>query len=343
MKEAEYYYTFSKSGFIEFARQLSNAAGQTVSIVDNKLKFPASFATGTIAFYELNEGIGVALADCVFHNNIKLKLQVIKGSDNYKIIFNVNNQPLQIIDKAGEKLLIGNNFGDAVFFNSGSVASEIWIEGGQPVKMVQLFVNRNWIVQNLLQNEVPLRSSRLKQFMSYEGIQFSTSMDLKSYEFANQMFTEKAPGRLLPSILEGYAFQLMALLINNMVEDEMSEEQEIPQDLLRIMQLKEQIEHNLEDELPSLDEAASICLMSRTRFIETFKTLYKKSYGNFFLDVKMKRAKVLLSQGCPVTEVSYKTGYGNVSHFVKVFKTYFGITPGNYQSGIEQVLIKHKK
>lgn len=60
--------------------------------------------------------------------------------------------------------------------------------------------------------------------------------------------------------------------------------------------------------------------------------LFKQEMGTTFsayvLEHKMERAKQLLQQGAKVYDAAYGVGYRDVSYFTKVFRKYWGVTPG---------------
>ena len=49
--------------------------------------------------------------------------------------------------------------------------------------------------------------------------------------------------------------------------------------------------------------------------------------------IKIDRAKKLLSQGMPISTVATTTGFYDQSHLGYHFKRLVGTTPGNYRSG----------
>lgn len=68
--------------------------------------------------------------------------------------------------------------------------------------------------------------------------------------------------------------------------------------------------------------------------------LFKKQTGQSMLDVinltRIRHAKALLSQGrLSMEEIAEQVGYYNASTFIRVFKKYEGITPGQYRASCE--------
>lgn len=58
------------------------------------------------------------------------------------------------------------------------------------------------------------------------------------------------------------------------------------------------------------------------------------NYKEYIVAIKMENAKrLLLSGSLTVAEVCEKIGYANVSHFIKTFREYAGVTPAKYKKG----------
>lgn len=71
--------------------------------------------------------------------------------------------------------------------------------------------------------------------------------------------------------------------------------------------------------------------IGRTRLYSTVKELSGESLGDFIRDMRLNKAAYLLKHtDMNVTEIIYETGFGSNSHFSKVFKSKFGVTPSDY-------------
>jgi AraC-like DNA-binding protein len=65
------------------------------------------------------------------------------------------------------------------------------------------------------------------------------------------------------------------------------------------------------------------------------KQLYGDTVASYILNVRLVHAKHLfLTTDCNVSEVCYKVGLTNESHFCRVFRQRFGITPGMYKKNM---------
>jgi len=80
----------------------------------------------------------------------------------------------------------------------------------------------------------------------------------------------------------------------------------------------------------SLSEIAQTVNMSPQLFSIKFKRITGCSPNKYFTGIKINAAKKMLINKS-VTDVSFDLGYDNISHFIKLFKAEFGLTPKQYQ------------
>ena len=91
------------------------------------------------------------------------------------------------------------------------------------------------------------------------------------------------------------------------------------------------IEENFAD--PALNNAdlASRCRISEVYFRRLFLERYKTTPKQFVIDMRINRAKQLLSEGClKIAVISEKCGFSNPYHFCRTFKRQVGLTPTEY-------------
>lgn len=78
----------------------------------------------------------------------------------------------------------------------------------------------------------------------------------------------------------------------------------------------------------SLASLAQQCAMSRTKFSQLFKKISGKTVNEYFTWWRMQLAYNFLMQGMRITQVAEKIGYQSEAAFSRVFKKYYGISPG---------------
>ena len=85
-------------------------------------------------------------------------------------------------------------------------------------------------------------------------------------------------------------------------------------------------------EPPSIAELASDACLSKSRFVHLFKEVTGKCVTDFITDVRMERAKELLSLNAEsVFEIAQRLGYTDQNYFSRVFKKSVGCSPSDFR------------
>ncbi len=88
--------------------------------------------------------------------------------------------------------------------------------------------------------------------------------------------------------------------------------------------------HSHLDTVIKLEELATRLYVSRRRLIDLFQEVTGMSPGHYILNCRMMKARACLSQGKTVDQTCAESGFGNLSHFIRIFKKYQGKTPKQY-------------
>ncbi|MCQ9639413.1 AraC family transcriptional regulator [Chryseobacterium sp. WG14] len=85
---------------------------------------------------------------------------------------------------------------------------------------------------------------------------------------------------------------------------------------------------------PVIKDLAAEAGMSATKLKRLFRQIFGNSIFNYYQEFRMKEAALLLKEKkYSVSEVGYKLGFSNLSHFSKVFKEHIGMNPKQYSMG----------
>lgn len=89
-------------------------------------------------------------------------------------------------------------------------------------------------------------------------------------------------------------------------------------------------------EMITREQLGIVACLNPTYLARIFKTETGKSMGNYILDERIKKAKLLLETSeMTISEVAQAVGYDNFSYFSKLFKDRTGMTPKEYRKGEE--------
>lgn len=80
------------------------------------------------------------------------------------------------------------------------------------------------------------------------------------------------------------------------------------------------------------EDMAKLCQMSPFRFSRAFKEAFGVTFREFVLRTRLNEAARLLENPqVPVTQAAYAVGFNDMSHFSRMFKREFGVTPSAAQ------------
>ncbi|MCD7842712.1 MAG: AraC family transcriptional regulator, partial [Lachnospiraceae bacterium] len=76
--------------------------------------------------------------------------------------------------------------------------------------------------------------------------------------------------------------------------------------------------------------------MNYSLFSQEFKQYTGENFVSFLRNIRMEEAKRLLAQTqLRVVEISQKVGYENEKHFMKTFKSVYGVSPSEFRKNVE--------
>ena len=82
----------------------------------------------------------------------------------------------------------------------------------------------------------------------------------------------------------------------------------------------------------SLDEFARLCARSLSAFKQEFKNIYQTTPGKWLQEKRLEYGRYLLeTTHSNIDEICMMSGFENRSHFIRVFKTKYGLTPGKFK------------
>lgn len=177
--------------------------------------------------------------------------------------------------------------------------------------------NQSPVLKNLLENSQPYLFEQMID-PSLQGIvseMLSDFVDEAFKLFFMRVKAEELVCRLLMALEKRNEKRLYALDV---------------QDVETIYKIREKMLEHLEVP-PLIGNLASEAGMSPTKLKRLFKQIFGNSLFSYYQEFRMKEAAFLLKENkCPVSEVGYKLGFTNLSHFSKIFKEHTGMNPKKY-------------
>lgn len=91
------------------------------------------------------------------------------------------------------------------------------------------------------------------------------------------------------------------------------------------------INHHLASNI-DIEQLCKIACMSRTKFFQQFRIHLGCTPAVYQQQLRLKKAASMIKQGQQITQVCFKLGYSNASHFSRSFKQFFNLSPSAYKS-----------
>jgi AraC-like DNA-binding protein len=98
----------------------------------------------------------------------------------------------------------------------------------------------------------------------------------------------------------------------------------------RLVQAKLFIDRHYAERI-DLHNIANEAYFSKFHFIRLFKSTYRQTPHHYLRQVRIDKAKGLLTQGVSVAEACYAVGFESVTSFAGLFKQLVGATPTEFQ------------
>ncbi len=154
--------------------------------------------------------------------------------------------------------------------------------------------------------------------------------------------TKEDVGRTLKYMLEAENFDRLIRLLEILQRMAGSEEYEILQasgysveveakDHDRMQVIYEYVENNFQEDV-SLEEVSRLAAMTVPAFCRYFKRLTRKTFIQFVNEYRIAMARRLLADdSLTVSQVAMESGFNNLSHFNRQFRSLLGSSPTDYR------------
>jgi len=304
-------------------KRLAQLLGTEVK--NRRVEIPDKFGNGYCAGFVFNEHIRMLILNYELNENMAVENPDINTSGRMILFKFQNIFPKKDIVSTGKQLktirsvLIGTsrmNTDVIIPVDTNTAAINIEVDANYLNGLFDLS-EKSPVLQSLLQNTQPL----LFEQVIYPSLQkimdeiVNESVDETFELFFLRIKAEELVCRLLIELEKRDEKHLVALNIH---------------DIQNIYKVKEQILEYLETP-PVIKELAVCAKMSPSKLKRLFKQIFGNSIFSYYQEFRMKEAaRLLKEEKLTVSDVGYKLGFTNLSHFSRVFKEHIGIKPKQY-------------
>ncbi len=331
MIEVKFDLTTSMRSLDNLAEKLSQGFGKTVDKKNNSLIFPEDLAKGRCDFFTLANGLSLSILDCVFFEDIHFIREPAGVNDFSALSFNLT--PHEGFDNNPQMQKAQSNEGwkRRIFYSTSGLGVERKIPKGASIRLVTFYMTRCWLKQEYQIDQILAHMKYAKEFMLDMPIQFHLNLDWEILAITREILSFTVPGHLSGLYYYGCVKNVLALIAQRLLIQPRSEPEHNCDDVLKVMSVVSELETLLEKPLPTLEELSGVCNMSQSKFAALFKKIYHKNHIRFFQELKMQKASQLLVQGWKICDILSTIGFVSQSHFTKVFKEVFSISPKSYR------------
>ena len=293
-------------------------------IKNGRLEIPEKFGKGYCCGFVLNENIRMIISNYELNEEIfvinpdtdRTKRMIFFKFQN---IFPKTSTPLEVMPS----VLIATsrvNTDDVISIHTNTATINIEVDADYLNGLFDLS-EKSQVLKSLLQNTQPLLFEQMI-FPSLQNIvdEIVTESIGRTFElFFMRIKAEELICRLLMELEKREEKHLCALNSH---------------DLQTIYKLRERILEHPETP-PVIKELVLYANMSPTKLKRLFKQIFGDSIFNYYQKFRMKEAARLLKEDkLSVSDVGYRLGFTNLSHFSRVFNEHIGMKPKQYSRGV---------
>lgn len=99
------------------------------------------------------------------------------------------------------------------------------------------------------------------------------------------------------------------------------------------------INNNTHDNTLSLLKVSKEFNISTSYLSKIFKMYCGIGFKEYLIRLRINKAKALLRRGASVTETCLNVGYGNLTHFSKIFRRYVGLNPSAFRNQTSSLVV----
>lgn len=307
----------------DYFRYLQNKLGCKCNKDSFKCSFsnPKYFGKGTFKLIRPREGMEIWKTNQVCPEDIKYNFSLTKP--HIELTFCLSGWVKVINSESGEIKIIKNG---ECSVSAMQFSGEITYRGGVPQEFVAIkfyksfFNSQNYPLLNL--DNISIEDKNL-----FSSIEYNSRVK----ELVESIYNTDFDNLLQPLSVEAKALELLSIVIEDKFMDDVEVTKNIiDQESLDKLNRVRLIIDSKPEEKVNIPDLSRMAGLNSFKLTKEFKSNFGCTINEYRTKARIKKAEILLKSGYPVTEVSYATGYMDISHFTKVFKRELGVTPSIY-------------
>ncbi|MDR1221733.1 MAG: AraC family transcriptional regulator [Tannerella sp.] len=294
-------------------------------VENNRLVIPEQFGKGYSACFVFNEHIGMMINNHVLNREIAINPPARNLSE--QMVFfkfqNVIDSPNAVPAGGKVKEL------PSVQVSTMGLNPSIVIPGKVNRASIYIVVDANYLRELIPSpDEIPVVQNILRnnQLLLFEQIVSPTLQKIAS-EIVDETIDRSFE-------LFFYRVKAEELICRLLIELRKREEKKVYplniQDIQTVYKVRERMFENL-TATSTIEELSLFANMSQSKLKRLFRQIFGDSIFSYYQDFRMKEAaRLLKEEKLSVSEVGYRLGFSNLSHFTEVFERHIGMKPKKY-------------
>lgn len=305
-----------------------------------KLKIPKKYGSGIIEGINFPNGVGLLKYDCTFKEDITLSFKS-EFTHPLKFIYCVKGSFKHSFENETETHFI-EPFDHIIVSGKYHQSHNLTFIANQNIYIRSLEINRK-IFQKQLTGDLtridPDFYKMLADVNAINTIYYKGNYGLKISDIIHELDNFEEEGLVRASFLGSKALEILAYLLLE-YKDDLQEDTKKKiirkSEIYRIEEAVKHIDSNLTD-LGTVEELAKHVGINPIKLQQGFKILFNQTVNEYIQNRRLEEAMSLLSRGIDsVSEVVYAIGFSSRSHFAKIFKEKYNISPSQFIKNIQE-------
>lgn len=319
------------AGEPEFIKLFTAARGSQCA--EYRITIPKPYGEGYILIQQLEPGLELLLFNMRLTNDMIVKcLPPMRGKKKVIIRYSLSGPP----DRSPfSRFSATGDVVPSLHIIPGDISCDNFYPSGCNIIIVIIEIRITFLSKVLKRHmKIELLENILsgRQPFTFEG---SEDNDLRLIQ---QLFDKRPSGPLDKVFYLSKVYELIHVIFSGMfdsADENLSRVKTVDRE--KIDQVKQTILTDLSTP-PRLSELAGMVHLSESKMRRLFTLVHGKSLYRYYEQERMKEAAKLIRTGeYTITEVGYKMGFSNLSHFSRLFAKYIGTKPKKY----EQIFLAH--
>ncbi|BDD01915.1 AraC family transcriptional regulator [Persicobacter psychrovividus] len=298
-------------------------------ILEGTFKIPSQLGTGSIQLSSLVEGVILHYGDFCINDDLMISRKIEEDINKkfFSIIYSFESHDIteSIENKSQEGIQ------NHILFLNRYFSYSTFAPAYRRNRHVQFFISIEKMQKIVQYYDLPLALNELLNSTAPWCYKYPFSMEVQKVLF--QMNNYKINNQFTKGYVINKCEELIMLMLENLYLDQMAKDQHshfIHQDDLKLIIEAEQRLMDMAFEDISIKNLAEDLSVGIRKLQRLFKAYHGVDMTTYRKHIRMEQSRQMIAQqSLSITEICYKMGYSSVSHFSKIFKDHFGVSPSS--------------